>query len=402
MSIPIGTGITGPTSTPQLTGTYDLLPDVAKDVTFYDLQSSIIMTLLMTLGRAERTVQPTFNWKEDQLDYPSYTCTTSIPATGAGTPFSMTVGYGRVVPGDTVVEPFTSQVFEWQTISSQNATQTIGTVLKVPSTVATTAVAANAQLINMGTHMVEGGPFPKGIGQTPLNLSNITDITAGAVEITWTMLNSGTYWGPQFEYDKQAKITQSRGDMERKLIWGKRVKETRTQTVGGNSVTNEMRGSQGALDRIQSHRTTYSSFDEDTLNTFIRSGIWGSRNSGSRQKIAACGPTMMGYLDDLANTKVRFLDKAQTDYGINVQAYLGYGGRKLYIVEEKEFFDNPAYAGAMLVLDPGYMKLRYIGQSLMQVVDATQPGLTQYKIAWYTEHGLEMRAEQFAGILNTQ
>jgi hypothetical protein len=81
---------------------------------------------------------------------------------------------------------------------------------------------------------------------------------------------------------------------------------------------------------------------------------------------------------------------------------MGYGGRKLYLVEEKEFYDNPAFENTMLVLDPGYLKIRYLGPSMMQVVDATQPGLAKYKIAFYSEHGVEMRAQQFASLLSTQ
>jgi hypothetical protein len=303
MPIPVGTGIVGPASTGQLTGQFDLLPDVQRDVTFYDLQSAIIMTFLMAINRTEKASQPLFNWKEDQADYPSYTCTSAIPITAAGTPFTMTVSYGRVVPGDTVTEPYSNQTFEWQTISSQNATTTVGTVLQVPSTVATTAVAGGALLINQGMHMVEGGAFPQGIGQIPLNVSNITAIKAGAVEVTYSMFNSETFWGNEYEYNKRARITQWRGDMERDLIWGKLVQEQRTQTSNGFTVTNQMRQSLGILGRITSNKDVYTPpVSEGTLNNFVRQTVWGSRNSGSRQKLGACGPLLMGGIDDVAIT----------------------------------------------------------------------------------------------------
>lgn len=391
----------GTSGTINIAGT-NLIPEIATDLVKYDLVSSPIVTMMAKLNQVKDTHNPTFQWQEIQFDEPTVNCTSGIASEAAAATQSLTIDSLAVVWGDTFLEPTTNQLFEVVGTPSYNTSTGIATILvqAEPITLATTAVAGTPLLIRMGNTFIEGGYYPESIVKQPIRLTNTITQVSASVAITRLMEAQWTYYGDQFQMDKEHTITQFRCDMERRVIWGKQFEESRAQTHNGNSETGNARGSRGIWNSISTNVATYTgALTEATLDSFLVNQVFGHKYAGGDIKLAFSGPQVLSDISTFVKNKVRILNTVDT-YGLAISEYVApFGNRSLYLIEEKEFFENPAYLNTMVVLDPGRFYLYKAGPTLMQVFPTSNPGKSEKKISFESWFGVGLRFEKSHAIL---
>lgn len=390
-----------------VTGTYningqDLLPEIAREVLFYDRASYPIQTIMMSTRGVQHTYNPTYQWYEGQLDDPN-TTSSAISGVGAGVPQALTLQSQNVRVGDTFYEPSSNQQFEVVLVNSYGTGTSNVNVLKVPSTASTTAVAGTPTMIRTGNTMIEGGYFPTSTTNTPTRFSNGISLVGGSIAVTNVMADTPSYYnnGSEFDYQKQAGIQQFRGNMERKIIWSKYYQETRTQTHNGNTWTGTAYSTNGIVPSISTNVVTYAgALTEATLDSFLGATMWGRRYYGSNMKLGFGGPDVFQDINGFAKDKIRVAPVGTDTWGLNITRYLGYAGQSLYLILEREFMsDNPDYENTLLVIDPAFVKLRYHGSAMMMIKNTTPPNQTVQSLGLESRIGVELKFEVSHGIL---
>lgn len=382
----------------------DLLPDVQTKLVEYDLQSSPIITIMSRVsGGVMDTVNPRYEWQEVQYDEPSVDSATAIASVGAGVQQLITIETLAVVTGDTFLEPTTNQLFEVQLVDDQDVVAETSDVYvkQVPTTLSTTPVAGTPMLIRMGNTMIEGGYYPSSTMKKPVRVSNTITQVASQIEITELMKTLPTYHGYEFDFQKKHKITQFRADMERRFIWGKSMEETRTQSHGGNTATGIARNTKGVWNSITTNIDTYAgTITEATLDSWLQDVVFGAKYSGSDLKLGFCGPSFLGGISSFVKQKIRVLNSTPT-YGLAISEYIApFGNRRLYLIEEREFKQNPAYEDTIMALDPGYLKIRKpTGQPLITVKPTKVPNKDTDAIGMVAYFGVQLEAEPFHAVL---
>jgi hypothetical protein len=388
------------------TGTYningtDMIPNIARDVLYYDRASVPIQTIMMSTGKVESTFNMTFQWQEGQYDDPN-TTSSAISSSAAGVPQALTIQSQNVRVGDTFYEPVSDQQFECVLVNSYGAGTTNANFLKTPSTVSTSAVAGTPLFIRTGNIAVEGGPFPESTTNTPTRFSNGCSLVTGSIEVTNIMRDTPTYYnnGNELGHQKTAGIQQFRGNMERRIIWSKYFQESRTQTHSGITHTGTAYSGDGFVPRITTNVVTYAgTLTEATLDSYLTT-IWGRRYYGGDMKFGFGGPDVFKDINGFAKDKIRVMPVGTNTWGLTITTYLAYAGQKLYLVLEREFMnDNPQYKKALVTIDPAYWKIRYHGPALMMVHNTTPPRQMVESLGLESRVGSQLEFEKASGIL---
>lgn len=373
----------------------DIIRDVAEDVLYEDLDWSPITTFLSQINGNDTCHNIKFEWQESVADKPYVTCTTAIVVATAGTGQSATLNSNEVTVGNRYYQSTSRQTFQVTAVSGHPSTTTTCTIVRVPLTAATTAVSAGALMVSLGNYIVTGGYYPIPFGQTPTFLYNYTQLCTRTVGITKTMKQVSTYHGSQFESDKIEKLQRFRCDQDRVILFGEGFNEQMTQTnENGQSAPGSNMGSKGIEKTITTHVQTGTTITEANLDAFARNHIWGSRNSGSKAKLMLAGPGVIQAINGFAKNRLQLMEGAQ-DYGLDIYTYISWAGRRLHIMEEREFTDNPDYNNTMFVLDVDdrVMRLVQLGDYFMQVFPIDPPDRDVEAICFRSEFGLRMKAE---------
>lgn len=396
----IGVPIVGTSGTFSETAA-DLIPEIERRVIVQDRDSAPIVTFFSQIGQVEQVQNPTYQWMEDQFDYPNAITSTDIPITGAGTPIaSIVIDMADVLVGQVFTHQQSNQTFVVQAItaSTPGVSATV-TILQVPTSAATTLISQPATLISNGNFIVEGGYYPPSRGSRPVFKNNNVQLCSRSIAITRTLQGVATYHGNQWDYDKQKNIAQFKGDMERVVLFGKNFTETsfaQNNVSGYGSYTGTLRGSAGIWGNITTNTATYAgTLSEATWDSFLGTQVWGRRNSGSRVKIGLAGPKVLQDINTFAKNRYRILEQGQIKYGLDVRVYDLFGSRQIYLMEEREFWESTTNLNtACMVIDPAYIKLKHLHGTLMQVLDTTPPQQDLVSMALRTEFGVQMQYEQ--------
>lgn len=406
MAAYVGVPIVGTSGTFSETAA-DMIPEIERRVIVQDRDSAPIVTFFSQIGQIEQVTNPTFQWMEDQFDYPNTLTSTNIPNTAANTPITgITIDLSDVLIGQVFTHQQSNQTFVVTAITAVSAgVSATVTLLQVPTTAATTAISSGATLISNGNFIVEGGYYPPSRGSRPVFKNNNVQLCARTIAITRTLQGVATYHGSQWDYDKQKNIAQFKGDMERVVLFGKNFTETNFAQNNGSgfgSYSSTLRGSQGIWGNITTNTATYAgTLTEATWDSFLGTQVWGRRNSGSRIKMGVCGPQVLQDINTFAKGRYRILEQGQIKYGLDVRVYDLFGSRQIYLVEEREFWESATGLNtACMVIDPAYIKLKHLHGNLMQVLDSTPPHQDIVSMVLRTEFGVEMQYEQAHAKLN--
>lgn len=336
--------------------TEDIIREVADDILFEDLDWSPLVTYM---SQIHGTIQFTtgrfkFEWQEDVADKPFVYCTTGIASGAAGATQVINLTTSDIRVGNRYWDSINKQAVQVTAVSGASIT-----IKRVPLTLGALAltgtVPSPALLVSLGNHVVEGAFYTLPTSQTPSFKFNYVHNIMQEVSVTRLLAEEQTYHGSDFEYNKMVKLRQFRSDQERLVLFGVGFSESMTQTrEDGASWTGTSLGSSGLDEMIpSSQRQGYSgTLDEATLDDFLRDITWASRLSGNTEKMALCGRNVLSAISGFAKNRLKTEPvEGATAYGLKINKYV-HGLGTLYLMEEREFRDNPAYEDSMWVIDP--------------------------------------------------
>lgn len=395
----IGTPIVGTSATFNVNAS-DIVPEIERRVTLHDRDSSPIITFFTT-GQTRSTEAlraPDFSWYEDQYDYPQASNITQINAVAANTPQTQTFDMPNAIVGQTFYHVQSNQTFTVTAVANITPTTADLTILKMPTSAATTQINAAGTLVSTGVFMPEGGRYPSPRGTKPTRFYNNVQLCTRSIGITRTMMGTDTYYGPQWEYDKAGNITQFKSDMERAALFGQQFSQAGFSQNNGSSISvGTLRGSLGVYPRITTNVVPYAgNLTEAIFDSWLNNQVWGSRNSGSRIKLCLIGPDAMTDINGFVKNKVRVLDQASAKYGIDIRAYDFNFGHQLMFLPEREFWESGTnLRSTLLALDPKFISIMYMQDNLIQILSDTQPtDADSYQLTLRSEFGMKVRFEQ--------
>lgn len=401
MAQPVGTITVGITTTEGV-GSTNFVREIERDVIKYDKVSSPLFRFFsQQSGRIKPAIQPTFEWQEDQFEYGKFSVAAGISAEAAGATQSLIITNPAALVGDLYMDPTLSQQFIVDTVSSRTSSTSTCVVRQIPLANATLAVAGPAELISMGTALVEAGWFPDAIGSLPKIISNIVGTVAKTVKISKTMMYTSTYHGGQWEYDKEKVISQYRKDLERMFLFSKYSNEAAfTQASVHGTSTNTMRVTRGVIPHLSTGVTTYGgTLTESTLDSFLDNQVFAQKYAGNRTKLCLTGRQAVADINAFVKQKIRIVNAADNQYGLDIQVYTLHGSRRIMIMEESEFWEPTQYKSALLTLDPQYIFLRQMGPNFMEIVHSSHPQQDAEMISIVSRLGVECQFEQAHALL---
>lgn len=399
MPATIGTPIIGNAATSNV-NVSDLIPEIERRVTLHDNDSAPIITFFTTgQTRSTEALRNTdFSWYEDQFDYPQASNITAIAAVAANVSQLITIDMPDAIVGQNLYHVQTNQTFIVQVVTNVTPTTSDVTILKLPTTSATFAIAAAGTLVSTGVFLVEGGTYAAARGTKPTRFYNNVQLCNRTIGITRTMMSVDTYYGSQWEYDKAKNIKQFKSDMERVALFGQQFTQPGfSQNNGSVTSIGTLRGSLGIYPRVTTNVANYAgTLTEATFDSWLNNQVWGSRNHGSNIKLGLIGPDAMTDINGFVKNKVRVLDQAKKEYGLDIRAYDFNFGYKMYFIPEREFWESgTGLRSTILALDPQFISVCYMQGNLVQYLADTQlPNQDAFNVTLRSEMGMKVRFEQ--------
>lgn len=397
--------LVGVVGTFSLDATLDILPDVRNDILYEDEDFSPIMTFQAHLSGVEKTHNTTFRWPEQIID--KYAVTSgAIGVTGAGLETgNITFASANMRVGDFLFNPASGQRYQVTTWVSRTTSVSVVRLTRVPFTSAGTAITGTVAWRVLGNHVLEGQWLPIGTGGKPTWYNNTVEEQAQTATITRIMENVSTWYSnpaSQFELDNQIAWRAIFSGIERSFLFGSGVEELRAFTnEEGNRSSGTGRETTGMMTWVTDVASYPGDFDKATLNAFMFKNVFGGRNSGDRRKMMATGMNIFEAIDDMANNQLRYLPGAK-ELGLDIAEIKTAGTRSLYLVEEREFMNDPnasEYSDTALVYDPNLLGIKHLSGSYIEV-KPMQTGLRTIRgIEYYACCGLEIRGRGKAHII---
>lgn len=401
MAILTGTSVTvGIHTSEQITDTR-FVKDIERDVTKYeDVSSPLFRFFTKMQGRVLPAIQPKYSWQENQLEYGMFTA--NIAAALAGATQTITYDYPAAVVGDTLLVSETSEQLIVDSVTSRSSTTSTVVVRQIPLSAATT-VQASATLIFLGTTIVEKGWAPEAIGTQPKEISNIVGFTSGSAAISTVAMYSQTYYGNQWETDKEKVMRQYLKNMERTALFSRYAEEAAFVQAGAHgSSTNTLRTTRGIIPHLSSNIDTYTApLTKIILDDFCRDFAFNPKYAGSKTKMVLCGRNALADIQADLSDQIRIYGAGETAYGIDIGVYYVYGSRKLIFMEESEFHEPTKYKGAMLFLDPDKLYLKQLGESFLNIEHTKNPQQYADMISLWSMIGVIAKMEQAHSLLWT-
>jgi len=373
----------------------DILPDIKERILFEDIDFPPLATFMSRIQGTEPAHNTTFKWMESIIDKFAVT-TSSFNATSAGDETAnVTFQSPGMRVGDVIHHPGTGQKYQLTTYVSRTSTTSVFKCVRVPFSLAGSAITGTPTFRVLGNHILEGQWLPIGQGVKPTFYSNYTQPLVEVATISRTMKEVATWWGSVFELDNMAAAQRLYADQERILIFGEGVEEDHAFTnEEGYSSEGVYRSTAGLHANITSIFPYSGDLDKATLNAWYYGPVFGGRNSGQRKMMQLTGMNVFAAFDDIANQQLRYLPEISTALGVDVNAVKVAGQRQVALVEEREYMndvDASEYADTATIVYPDLLAIRQLGANFMRVGPINMGPRISEGIEYYSEFGLEFK-----------
>ncbi len=389
----------------------DLIPEIDGYIRTWESESAPIMSFFANPESQALypTAQTSFSWYEERWDQPDVTLLTPLIAGAPGGTQVTTINQPDVVIGRNIHHVQTGQslmVLDILVVTPNVSAQVL--VTRVPETSGIDAIAAGEMLKTMPIFMPEGGYYPPPRGQKPKKLTANVGLSAWSVGITNTARNSPLYYseGGQLQHDLPGETLRAKREMERYFMFAVPYEQSMNinNGSGAGAWENVVRSGTSLYQRTTTHTDIYPGvLDEDTLNDWFNTAVWGDTESGSDEKLILWGPDAMMDIDNFVKNRYRIVDDAQMQgawkktYGLNVKAVVFTGGQMGYFIREREFASpGDPLRHTLFAVNPGTTKIRHKRPSFIEVYADTQPrNADRYEMAMVQESGLQCELEEF-------
>jgi hypothetical protein len=207
-----------------------------------------------------------------------------------------------------------------------------------------TTAAVGVDVIKIGNASQEGATIGTLIQTKKIAQSNLCQIQRDAFGFTETTLASDFYGGAPDTSEKAEKFIEHRRQLEYTSIFGQRsynVTGTQPQAFAG-----------GALDYIATNKTTLTTLDYKSFETFLRSGF----RYGGVNKVFFCSPFIGSGLSSFPAGKLAPPDPKSVDtWGTNVKTYIsGSVPGNVDIVIKRDWMDAQVASGNNTLSPAGF------------------------------------------------
>jgi len=386
----------------------NVVPQIDHFIRYEDLDFQPLVTLMDDLQQIQKVNDYKFQWPESRAETFQVT-SSAIAAAAAGIAQNITIA-GSAVIGQEFNHGSTKQTFIVTAVQSptDDSTSPTGvsqviTIKRRPFDQATVAVAGIPVLRVMATRIVTGGYYPISQGSLPQYHFNYTQLNTNSVAISETEKAVEQWYGLQFPKDVREKLVQHKGNNERVLWYG--VADTSVMSLtneNGKTSTGALYSTQGIDDRIQTHRTPYTTLDKPTIMAWIANHVASSRNAGPKEQLWLAGPAAMQAINEIGENQFVSLPGIDT-LGLDIKQFKAWGDRRYIIVEEREFYGDGVNqtddAGSIYKLNPDNLGIRHLQQAYMTTKTTSPPDRDMDSIVFRTESGIMMAHESQAAKL---
>jgi len=316
-------------------------------------------------------------------------------------------------------------------LGGDNATKIVFTPIKTTAAVDYDGAHTGFEVLVVGSAFAQGATGSSlGAYNKPVMLQNYCQIFRTAFQISGTALKTSAKFDETGVYKDMAKeiSIQHMLELEKAFIFGERT----TNSVDPFAATNAANGvlptyttggilwflRQWELGTVYGNSPTAITLDTDDQKriivnsagtvTIAQLDAWYERcfrttNNKANEKLVLCGNGALQVVNQLYKSQsVLNTDlPAGETFGMNFVKHVTPFGTVFYKTHPL-FNMNPALRNCMLIVDPGYLKYRYVDGRDTELLANRQPNNADYREdEWLTEAGLELRfPEAFMFIQN--
>ncbi len=339
---------------------------------------------LLSMASAEETNDPEFKHFRDEL--PNRTVT--VPAGATNVASSITLGTdvdntNFVMPGTILVNPATGEAMRVTAYNTGTNAATITRGLGGSGI----AIAANQVLTIAGFADAEAGNSSTPVSFDATVQSNYTQIFKTSVALSETLNNTFLRTGSKEQEMLMKALKLHMGDIERAFFFG-----VKSETNG--STSQPLRTTGGLFSMIPNVIDAATNPYGDGVGkiaekSFDRALVENIFAFGSNEKVAFCGPKVIGHIHELC--KARWApQQVSGSYGVSMSRYSTMAG-DLLVQAHPMFRQIPALNDAMVILDMSHVKYRYMkGRDTKLQKNVHAPDFDGVKHQYLTEAGLEL------------
>lgn len=372
------------------------------------------LTAILTKLKREMVDDPEFNWFEKDL--PTVKTTITAPATAQAafstTPVAFTVastdGF-RV--NDVCRIPATGETILITVVTDA----THFSALRSLGDSGQDAITASDEVIVAGSAQAEGADVRLAKYFDPTRRYNLTEIFRNPISVTGTQDMTYFRTGNAYKNRKRESFLQHTTEMERAFLFGNA--EIVSSTVSGLSSTsgrplrttggifgsdyagswfvpaaNRWTGETGAGAAPAGGNITEDLFDQ-YLETVMK--------SGSRERIAFCGPTAMRAMSKLAKSSgvINLTPVKNGAYGFHLKEWISPFG-SVYLKLHPLLGETTEDSQTILLVEPRNLKYRFLkGRGTKLLKDRQSPGVDGRTDEYLTECGIEIHHGETHGII---
>lgn len=304
-----------------------------------------LTVLTKRLGKSA-TINPDFNWAEDDLDVRfdavnnsgGYNTSATTIAVDTGTLFAQ---------HDLVKNTRTGEVFRVTAVSTNDLTVVRG----VGNSGTGVAMNDNDELLILGSAQPEGDTSKPARSSTTTTQTGYTQIFREPVESTETWRHSDQVVSENdWDYQIRKSGIEHMKDIELAFLFGKASVDTSgsqpRRTTGGviPQITTNVTAAGGAL-------------SEASFWAALRPAF----RYGSKRKTMFASPLVVSVLNGYARGKVQVVNQRDNTYGVNVTQYQSPHG--LLNVVNHDLLEGSIYGGYAVIVDMEQAKYRYLANS---------------------------------------
>ena len=389
------------------------------------------LTAIMSKLSSEKTTDPTFHWFQKILPKQRATITGIYTDAGLGNLYVNNGALGNTVYMKMSAADAGQFMSSHQILirNSANLTVAVGGLTDVNAKITAVVLnGANSYLVCtllqadatgpngaasalatadvayvIGTVNPEGGNAPSSLLYDPNEYNNYTQIFKNALEHTRTAMKTRLRTGDQVAEARREALELHSIEMEKAFIFG-----VKTLRVGSNGKPE--RTTAGLRSFLSSNVNDYKTymgvgvapgapgatpwilggeaFLDDTLESIFR--------YGTGEKLCLCGSGAIQGINRIAKAKGQFwLSEKTQSYGIKVLEWVTAFG-SLNLKSHPLFTYEPTLRNSMLVVEPRYLKFRYIDDTMYKP-EVQAPDLDGELSQYITEGGHELNFEQANG-----
>jgi hypothetical protein len=356
-------------------------PDWSEHINLLQPDATPLTVLSSRLGK-KSTINPQFNWAEDDLD-PRFSAT-SAAVTNVATAVPVTAAQGSYFRVNDIVKvPRTGENFRVTAIT----TDTLTVVRGVGQGGTGVAMNSAEELLIIGSAKPEGDLSDVSKTNNPTTGVNYCQIFRKPIELTQTWIHSDQFVGENdWDYQIRKAGIEHQKDKEEAFLFGRPSEDL--------TGTQPRRTTGGVLSFITTNVTVAGgTLSESSFNAAMRPAF----RYGSKTKLMMTSALVADVLNSYPRSKIQIPVQSADTYGVSVSKFQTTRGMLNLVIND--LLEGATYGGYMVILDMDEIKYRYLANAkgsrdTQLLADRQAPDADTKKSEFLAEVGLQFGSEK--------